>query len=68
MINKKRNYLYKPPCPKCPYTLGQVHTLVNPCFQCKAEDYQMFERFNKRMAGYYVRLPSKEKSRRNKGG
>ena len=40
-------YQIKPPCPKCPYTLGQVHTLRNPCPECKANGYQMYERFQK---------------------
>ena len=34
-----------PPCAKCPYKLGLVHTLVNPCPQCKEDGYQMYERF-----------------------
>lgn len=35
----------KAPCAKCPYKLGLVKTLVNPCPQCKANGYCMFERF-----------------------
>lgn len=38
----------KPPCPKCPYKLGLVHTLVNPCPQCKANGYRMFEEFQRK--------------------
>ena len=38
-------YHIKSPCPKCPYTLGQVHTLTNPCPECKANGYQTYERF-----------------------
>ena len=34
-----------PPCAKCPYKLGLVHTVVNPCPQCKENGYQTFERF-----------------------
>lgn len=41
----------KSPCAKCPYTLGQVKTLVNPCPQCKANGYRMFERFTKGRQG-----------------
>ena len=41
----------KSPCAKCPYTLGQVKTLVNPCPQCKANGYRMFEQFTKRQLG-----------------
>lgn len=37
----------KPPCPKCPYKLGLVKTLVNPCPQCKDNGYQSFERFQR---------------------
>lgn len=39
----------KPPCPRCPYKLGLVHTTVNPCPQCKENGYQMFERFQKEL-------------------
>lgn len=35
------------PCFKCPYKLGKVHTIVNPCPQCKENGYQMFERFQR---------------------
>ncbi len=45
---KRVIYQLKPPCPKCPYTLGQIHTLVNPCPQCRENSYQMFERFQKK--------------------
>lgn len=41
----------KPPCDKCPYKLGLVHTVVNPCPQCKANGYQTFERFQKQALG-----------------
>ena len=44
---EKLIYHVKPPCPKCPYTLGQVHTFANPCPECKANGYQMYERFQK---------------------
>lgn len=49
-IRKLTNQL-KPPCPKCPYTLGLVHTVNNPCPECKADGYQMFERFKKHVSG-----------------
>lgn len=38
----------KPPCARCPYKLGLVHTVVNPCPQCRENGYQMFENFQKR--------------------
>lgn len=37
----------KPPCSRCPYRLGLVQTVVNPCPQCKENRYQTFERFQK---------------------
>lgn len=46
----------KPPCSKCPYKLGQVKTFVNPCPECRQNNYNMFQQFqdmlpakNKRM-------------------
>ena len=42
MINR-----IKPPCPKCPYTLGLVETPVNPCPKCKLNGYQSYEWFLK---------------------
>lgn len=47
VMNNKLIYKIKPPCPKCPYTLGQVHTLTNPCPGCRLNGYQMYERFLK---------------------
>ncbi len=41
----------KPPCDTCPYKLGLVQTLRNPCPQCKENSYQMFERFQKQLSG-----------------
>lgn len=32
----------KPPCPKCPYTLGKVQFVENPCPSCKLNDYAMY--------------------------
>lgn len=31
-----------PPCPKCPYTLGQVRLVDNPCPDCKLDNYEMY--------------------------
>ena len=42
---KELIYRIKPSCTKCPYTLGLVHTLVNPCPQCKSEGYRAYKRF-----------------------
>lgn len=40
-------YRVKPPCSKCPYKLGQIRTVTNPCPQCKSNGYKAFERFQK---------------------
>lgn len=32
------------PCDKCPYKLGIVSMLVNPCPQCKDNGYKTYER------------------------
>ena len=44
---KAKSIIYRliPPCKKCPYKLGQVHTMVNPCPQCKTNGYEAYERF-----------------------
>lgn len=44
---KKLIYDIKPPCTQCPYTLGTVHTLQNPCPECRANGYQMFKQFQR---------------------
>ena len=44
-------YHVKSPCPKCPYTLGQIHTLRNPCPECKNNGYQMYELFLRERSG-----------------
>ena len=41
----------KAPCDKCPYKLGQIQTVVNPCPQCKLNDYQGYEQFKKQLIG-----------------
>jgi predicted nucleic-acid-binding Zn-ribbon protein len=35
-------YSIAPPCPKCPYTLGYVKFVVNPCPQCKLNNYKTY--------------------------
>lgn len=37
----------KAPCAKCPYKLGLVKTLVNPCPECRLNDYQSYKQFMK---------------------
>ncbi len=34
-------------CGKCPYKLGLVETVTNPCPQCKFNNYDAYERFLK---------------------
>jgi hypothetical protein len=31
-----------PPCPKCPYKLGQIKFIQNPCRECRMNDYQTY--------------------------
>ena len=48
----KRRKGGKPPCDQCPYKLGDIQTLMNPCPLCKENHYQSYERFIKlRYAG-----------------
>lgn len=47
--------LKKPPCDKCPYTLGLVKTLHNPCPECERNSYQMYKFFQK---GGYMGSPT----------
>ena len=55
MSMKDLLYKVKPPCDKCPYKLGLVHTVVNPCPQCKANGYNAYERFIKELSGKYAK-------------
>jgi hypothetical protein len=48
---KKIVYGIKPPCPKCPYTLGHVQFVTNPCPECKANNYRMYEELVKGKGG-----------------
>lgn len=43
--------LVKTPCPKCPYTLGKVQFVDNPCPNCKLNNYQMYRSL---MEGKYM--------------
>lgn len=42
-MTKKLRKLMGLPCKKCPYTLGEVKMVVNPCPQCKLNGYNMYE-------------------------
>lgn len=50
---KIKEMLYKilPPCRKCPYTLGLIYTVSNPCPKCELNSYQSYEWFRKQLAG-----------------
>ncbi len=45
----KKAHRRKPPCGDCPYTLGLVHTLRNPCPECKLNGYQMYDMFKRQV-------------------
>ena len=48
---KRLIYKWKVPCNKCPYKLGKIQTVVNPCSQCKLNGYQGYEQFKKQLLG-----------------
>jgi hypothetical protein len=57
LLNRKK-------CSKCPYTLGWVKTPRNPCPECKASGYRMFEEFSRR--AHYP--PASAPAEANEGG
>lgn len=50
MMMKKMLYKVKPPCYKCPYKLGVIKTLTNPCPMCMLNGYSTFEQFRKQLS------------------
>ena len=48
---EKMNDSKKKPCSKCPYALGLVHTVTNPCPKCELNGYQSYEWFQKQLSG-----------------
>lgn len=50
------------PCKECPYKLGQVETLKNPCPECKLNNYSTYETFKSMVVGQ--KIPS-EKQHKN---
>ena len=52
----------KKPCAECPYKLGLIKTLVNPCPQCIANGYKTFETYKREfpMAVY----PAEDKNKK----
>lgn len=39
--------LTKKPCKICPYKLGTVKTLIDPCPQCKLDGYSFYKHITK---------------------
>ena len=44
-------YHRKQPCGRCPYKLGLIRTLANPCVQCKRTGYRTYEVFVQQKQG-----------------
>ena len=42
IFNKSKGNSNEPPCPKCPYTLGYVKFIEDPCPTCKMNDFHMY--------------------------
>ena len=38
------------PCNKCPYKIGIIKTVTNPCPQCKLNKYKRFKVLKKQLA------------------
>lgn len=47
---RKIIYKLKVPCSKCSYKLGLIQTMVNPCPQCKLNDYRNYDLFKKQLS------------------
>lgn len=46
IIGAKKNL-----CSRCPYTLGVIQTVTNPCPACKLNGYNFYEWFRKQLSG-----------------
>jgi len=44
-----KKLLSNPPCEKCPYKLGIIKTLINPCPKCKMTKYSTYKQFVQQM-------------------
>lgn len=53
------NELKKKTCHKCPYTLGLIQTIKNPCLQCMENGYQSYQWFQKQLSGVRPDLEKK---------
>ena len=50
MVERKSKFtLKKVPCEKCPYKLGLIKTLVNPCPQCQLNNYRTYGELKKQI-------------------
>ena len=43
---KRLLHRIRSPCAKCPYTLGHIKAVDNPCPHCKVNGYKTFDMFN----------------------
>lgn len=55
METKKLSGKAEPPCSQCPYKLGLVETVVNPCPQCMLDGCRAYEWFMRQPFEKYVR-------------
>ncbi len=53
------NDLKKKPCHKCPYALGLIQTIKNPCPQCKINNYQSYQWFQKHLSEEHLVIKGK---------
>lgn len=51
---EKLVYKLRPPCPKCPYTLGQIYLIKSPCPMCKLDGYKTYERLRRMTRSFSV--------------
>ena len=58
LLIRKLLYTLKPPCNKCPYTLGYVKFVKSPCYECKQNNYNTYYRLIK---GNYAYMEAENK-------
>jgi len=54
---RKLKHFVAPPCPKCPYTLGYVKFVKDPCWECKMNNYNMYYILMEQMISGTAKLP-----------
>lgn len=57
---RNNDELKKKPCHKCPYTLGLIQTVKNPCPQCKINNYQSYKWFQIQLSGVHPDMEKKK--------